>query len=547
MTARTYDVKLIVNDASAFKVSNTVIGASSLTTGIITSIDSANNVIKIRQANTLQEFSVSETVLSNASVMNGTAYGTLNSSLPFVSNAQASQATTASATISSVTASTFIAEKNAFTQNPIVRLYSIYYPGEWFPPNEAGNPQGKGAGRAWPNTFPINFAEIVGDAAQDLSYNVVYDAKTYIPFPVNLSSMEQGSDGKISELSISIYNVDNIISVLVEDPYLVGNNSSNSVVAIVNTEPVHGIDPRTVNATPADVGSVGDESFDSLTRARANGLAYSSAIVASYGTANATFTKSSTEAVKGIWQRDKSDTRDLLGGIIQIKTTFANFLDYWPEYSIIAELDPNNSMVRVKNAAPYRVGDQLYTKGGDTVLIVAVEGNDRIYYDNLILSDEEPLQITTQDGLSLLIRGIGDTTLSVGEPLYIINTDADSDSYLEDTYKIDQLEGLNEYVASFSLVSWLQHFKNKTPKRKYYKNTCQWEYKGPECQYPGPGGLAIPGTSLTSNVNPIAANNAVASSAGGDVCSHSFKACELRNNQVHFGAFPATGRTVPRA
>ena len=67
-----------------------------------------------------------------------------------------------------------------------------------------------------------------------------------------------------------------------------------------------------------------------------------------------------------------------------------------------------------------------------------------------------------------------------------------------------------------------------------------------KCQYPGPGGLAIPGTSLTSNANPIAANNNIASSSAGDVCGKSLQACTVRNNQIHFGGFPATGRTVPK-
>ena len=61
-----------------------------------------------------------------------------------------------------------------------------------------------------------------------------------------------------------------------------------------------------------------------------------------------------------------------------------------------------------------------------------------------------------------------------------------------------------------------------------------------------PGSLAIPGTSLTSNANPIAADNTVAGSAAGDVCGKSLQACTVRNNQIHFGGFPATGRTIPK-
>jgi len=87
------------------------------------------------------------------------------------------------------------------------------------------------------------------------------------------------------------------------------------------------------------------------------------------------------------------------------------------------------------------------------------------------------------------------------------------------------------------------------PKRKFYKNTCQWVYKGPECQYPGPGGGSIPGTSnpvLQANTNPITAANETAASNDLDVCGKSIRSCQLRNNQIHFGGFPATGRTIPR-
>ena len=104
--------------------------------------------------------------------------------------------------------------------------------------------------------------------------------------------------------------------------------------------------------------------------------------------------------------------------------------------------------------------------------------------------------------------------------------------------------------STFGLVSWLQYFKLQVPKRKYYKNTCQWVYKGEECQYPGPSGGNIPGTSnpvLQANTKAItAANEDAGSNFDLDVCGKSILSCQLRNNQIHFGAFPATGRTVPK-
>ena len=120
---------------------------------------------------------------------------------------------------------------------------------------------------------------------------------------------------------------------------------------------------------------------------------------------------------------------------------------------------------------------------------------------------------------------------------------------IEEIFKIDNLESLDDTIERFGLISWLQYFRLQVPKRKYYKNTCQWTYKGAECQYPGPGGGAIPGTSnptLNAPSNPFTASNDVAASNDLDVCGKSLASCQLRNNQIHFGGFPNTGRTIPR-
>lgn len=523
MTARNYDVIISVNNAAGFISQNVLIGNTSAAVGVIANVDTSANTLKVKLANSFSEFSNLEVVHSNTVTILGTSNGQLNNSsaLPFQANLFNGNVTTAIANITSIAPSTFIAEKNAFTQNPIVRLYEVYYPGEWFPINSEGNPTNTGAGRAWPNDFPIRFADVRGDLISDLSYNVTHKGDSYIPFPVNISAIDQSSDGTINDISLTLFNVDNIISRLVEDPFLAGNNTANACQAIVNGELVHGIDPRTINANPSDFGSAGDEGFDVLTRARANGLAYSESIEGTYGRANASFTRSETLNVGGTWVEEKADTRDLLGGVVTIKTTFANFLDVWPEYSSARFVTSN--VVEVYNAMPYRVGDNVRSTGTTEGTIESIEENRFLFLSN-------PLDANT----------------AIGDPIFIVNQQADAESYVEDTFKIDNLESLNSEVAQFSLVSWLQYFRNQIPSRKYYKNTCQWRYKGPECQYPGPGGLAIPGTSLTSNANPIAANNQTAANNAGDVCGKSLLACQIRNNSVHFGGFPATGRTIPK-
>jgi len=522
VTSRNYDVILTVGNTIGFTTGNIIFGNTSLTVGTIAGNDASNNVLKVKLANLLQEFSVGEGIHSNIIVTTGSANGAINnaSALPFYANTMSGNTTIAATTITATAPSSFIAAKNAFTQNPIVRLYSIYYPGDWYPANEYDNPGQGGEGRAWPADFPIRMAEIVGDFADDVSYNVTHGGVTYMPFPISISGIEQNSDGRINDLSVTIFNVDNIISRLVEDPNISGNNTSNATMAHVNGELVHGIDPRTVNITPAQAELISPEMFATITRARANGLAYSLDTVAQYGRQNATFTFNQTQAVNGTWEPDKEDSRDLLGAVVNIKTTFANFLDYWPEYSLITNISSN--VISVRNSTPYRLGDNVRSGPGSIeATIQSIDLDHNIYLSNSL-----------------------DLSTTTGDPLYIINIDADNESYVEDKFKIDQLESLSDHVATFGLVSWLQYFKIVVPRRKYYKNTCQWVYKGPECQYPGPGGLPIPGTSLVSNAYSIAANNQVDTK---DVCAKSFVACGVRNNQLHFGGFYGVGRTIPRA
>ena len=451
--------------------------------------------------------------------------------------------TAISPNISAITPSPYIKEKNSFTQNPIVRLIKIYYPGEWYPPNKAGNPTGEGAGLSYPVNFPFSVAEINGDIISDINYNVTFGGQSYSPYPLNVSSLEQKSDGEINELSVTLFNFENTISALIEDPFIAGNNKNNSAMAIVNGEYVNGIDPRSINAVPGDLGDpdpVNQLSDSNVANVAANVLKslrniqvsssnvynFSSAVVGTYGKENAAWTRdeviSADGAGKDNWEEKKLDSRDLLGGVVEIKSTFANFLDFWPEYSTIKSKFAN--AYEMTTTMPYRVGDNVKSTKGDTeATITAIEDNRFLFLSNDL-----------SEGTT------------VNDPLYIINVDADPDSFLEDVFKIETLDSLNDLAAEFTLTSWLQYFRFVVPKRKYYKNTCQWEYKGAECQYPGPGELPIPGTDLKSNANPIKADNTVGSNPNDDVCGKSLLACQVRNNDIHYGAFPATGRTIPR-
>ena len=119
------------------------------------------------------------------------------------------------------------------------------------------------------------------------------------------------------------------------------------------------------------------------------------------------------------------DSRDLLGGVVNIKTTFANFLDFWPEYSTVKSVSAN--VIQVLNSLPYRVGDNVRSSSGTREATI----------EKIVAPDY------------LFLNRTVDAATAIGDPIYIINQDADESSYIEDTFKIDQLEGLNEHVATF--------------------------------------------------------------------------------------------------
>lgn len=497
MTTRTYDIILTVNDVTGFTQGNNIIGSNTAAEGIISNVNTADNTLKVKLNNVFQQFSNDEAVTTTVISTTG---GSANTNItPYVPPAFDNASTLSTTTITATAPSNYIAEKNAFIQQPLVRLYTLYYPGEFYPPTEGDNPSGEGLGLAWPENIPFRFAEVRGDFATDVGYRVTYDGKDYTPYPVNSGGIDISSEGEVGETTITIANFDNIITNLVEDPFLSGNNTSNSVTGIVNGETVNGIDPRT---NPTHVN-------------------YDATIASQKGGDNVAWTYEDSIAFGDDWQKLKGDSRDLLGGVIEIKSTFANFLDYWPEYGIVESVTSNS--VQVTSGLPYRVNDSVRSNA-DAQTFTVIDVLD----DFVILDSTSPSQ-----------------NISVGDKLFIVNEDADSEAFTKDIFKIDNLEALNEQVGVFSLTNFLQFFKLQLPKRKFFKNTCQWVYRGSECQYPDDGASIIPGTTETAN-GFFDINNQTVFTEANDECAKNRQACDLRNNLRHFGAFPGTGRTIPR-
>lgn len=569
MTTRLYDYIITVANTSPFHNGNNFIGVSSGTYGYIANVNPATGNIKVKVNNVFQEYIVGESVTSNHYLISNTTivdtilnfsgitsftvpasvtplYGselslyvngvvqprenwtyysgnnTINianapngdlvirretgntyapsfSSSPLsLGNNQASISTT----ITAITNSPFIRSKNAFTQPPVVRLITFYYPGEWYPPNEKGNPSGSGTGLSWPVDMPWRIAEVIGDIHSDLNYNVTFGGESYIAYPMEIDGIGTSSDGTIDRVTIRVSNYDNVITNFIENPYLVGNVTSNSAVGYVNGELLNGLDPATV---------IGHSAYNQTT------------VDSYYGKNNVAWSYARASSTGETWKNLKYDSRDFLGGVVEIKSTLASHLQYWPEYSKIKYADSN--LIQVYNSAPYRVGDNVTTINsvGNSIVLSVLDENYLLLDNTLSNSSSE-------------------------QSLFIVNPEHDPEAYIKDTFKITELTALNENFAEFSLTSWLQYFKLALPKRKFYKNTCQWEYKGSECQYPGPNGGNIPGTFPTrsANVNPITTSNEIGITYSDDECAKSYEACKIRNNTIHFGAFPGTGRQVPK-
>ena len=511
MSTRAYDFTLTLTGGNLdnyFK-DNVVVGSSTATEGRIISVDKANSQIKVKVANSLHSFSSGESVSIQSVVTTGgntkLTFGDLNFSTPQYSSTTSSS----SRSISSIDLGGFSTFKNAVEQSPIVRLLSIYYPGEFYPPNKNDNPSNAGEGLAWPVGFPYYFASVQGDVLSDLEYRAYHDGEEYLVYPINFGGTDISTDGRVNQTTVEISNFDNLIASIVEDPYISGNNTSNSVYATVGGQIVANIDPRTVPGTTSNP----------------DGLNYDQTVVDGIyaGVSNSAFTYAQTQVVNGTWKQSKQDSRDLLGGVVKVKTTFSSCLDYWPEYSTVR--DSRANVVEVYSSLPYRVGDNVIVSGSSTKhsIVKEVRGNF--------------LQL--ENSISTVI----------GDKLFIVNPSRDPHAYVEDVFRIESLAGLNSLSATFSLTNWLEYFKFVLPKRKFYKNTCQWIYKGEECQYPEDGTGTIPGypTGKTKTANGFfTINNATTLDQSEDVCAKNYEACSLRNNQVHFGGFIATGRTIPK-
>lgn len=575
MSSRAYDFIITVSNASAFSPKGVVYGANSNCVAEIISVIDSN--LRVKLSNVYASFEVGETLVSNSAVVNAVSnvqnytslidgvnntfplpeqvvfsdsiqvyangqfvdktkytYNSNNTitfipklvldpqnddstipvvfpgtdvsnltiavvtgnteSMSFVSHDAFSQLTEASAVITNIFSSPYIAEKNSSQQTPLVALFSIYYPGEWYPPTANGNPGQSGQGLAWPHGFPLRYAQVIGEDYSDFNYSVSFGGETYRVVALDRSDISVDSTGKIGEISLTISNFDGAIGALVDKTNIAGYNLSNSTTRFVNGDLVAGLDPRTVPEDPNY-----DPEIESVLGSR---VAMS-------------FERS--QELGGVWQLVKEDSRDLLGAIVEVKYTYAKFLDHWPEYSIVRSVSGNSA--NVYSSLPYRVGDVITSNTtSNTATVTRIEGNS-VYFDTVL----EPI--------------------GSGAKLLIVNPDADPSSFVEYQFVISRLDELNEITAKFSLTNWLQYFKLRLPKRKFYDTTCPWKYRGPECKYPQNGSDTIVGSNPPLSANGyFTFQNFPTANVSQDICNKSVSACALRKNLINFGGFPNVKR-----
>lgn len=419
-------------------------------------------------------------------------------SLSFIAaNTPLDQIETANTTVTNIYPSNYIQNKNAFEEEPVVRLYTIYYPGEWYPPNANDNPTGDGTGYPWPYQFPLRYAEIIGEDFSAEEYYIEYDNKEYRAFPINYPGISISDSGALSEINLELSAIDLSIPNLVDNKYIVGYNNTSAVSATVNGELVNNIDPRTVT---------GNGSYDS-------------AIVEARGGINLAFDYSSTQALGEEWISMIPDSRDMLGAVVEIKSLYANHLQYWPEYSILNDLVGNT--LTVSSSSPFRIGDTIKSNSSSTIGTIG-----RVYTNNTIQINE-----TTFTGPA------------IGDKILIVNNVYDKNAYIERKFIITKLNSYNDSAASFTLSNRTESLFRDLPIRKFYRNTCPWKYKGVECKYPSSGSGVIPYSNPEKTANGyFTSNNESTTNSALDRCSKTITACRLRNNLNNWGGFPGVGK-----
>ena len=487
-----HDIVVTLPSNTEYNVNDYVItneGAAGVVTGIAAS---PGREVYIRSFNEVP-FNAGQNLRVRRNNLSG-SFADPADTAPFNSRHKTGETQTAGRVIVSVDKARYIRDKNSLVQQPKVKLFTIYYPGELF---EEGSDYPNN-GQDWHPPFPYRFASPVlglGD-----NYTIINGGIEYPVIPFTLGNIRMAGDGSIGTTQLSIYNMSEQISDVIQNRNLAGYATGSAVTSVTRSgRTFTGIDRATV---PGD-------------------SAYSFSIIRQYYNGKFRSPMSYERALEtnSTWVPIKKDSRDILGAVIKVQTTYAHYLDYWPEAATITNIPSDGYSAVVDNPSFYNVGDRVYPENSsfDKYVITAINGNT-ITFNNVFYGSRRA-------------------------KLIVENEHANPNEGSELILRISQLEGLNDNTATFNLTSWLDYFNRTLVKERYMQNVCRHKYRGKYCGYPGPNGGTIPGTSdLQANTNPITVDNKVGSSPDDDVCNKSLEACRLRNNAHRFGGFLGTRR-----
>ena len=489
MATRTYDVKLTLASAISEDYKGYLLyvpNVSNPAKGIITGVSGNDVYIRYDSGN---KFAVGNSVIVTRDQLAGT-YKDPKSTPNFTPRPSTQSVTTlASSTISSITQNQFLSEARGKEISELIRFISIKYPGEWY----SSDSEFTNNGRAWPHPFPLHFCTqgVSENTTTAEEFPVEFNGIDYLPVPIELDDVPEESDGSIGTFNISIYNINNIVNAIINNPNIAGY-SSEGISVTIDGHAQTGIDPRTVPTNAA----------------------YNEDIVNYYGKTNAAMDKRQNDLLGGEWTIAKENSKHLLGAVVEITSNFQRFLKYWPEYSTVTNRVTNDTLVNVNDATVYRVGDTVTTKRNNTsAKITQIRFNFELTLDSGI--DAQP-----------------------DDRLYIVNPDADEASSITETFKINKLVGVRGEIATFELQSFLKYFDRTVPRDRIMTDVCRFKYKDARCGYRGPGNYLIKGTAnRRANPKAVTLQNQETTDLSKDHCAKNLEACRLRNNDMRFGGF----------
>ena len=484
--SRSYDYKINLNSVSGYSPGDSIGSTNGRILATVTAV--LNNDIYIVLGPNSAVPRIGETIGVISSNFNRSKQDP-NETAPFDTRQQTNISLSHSQFVRTIDRNKIFAEYGKLEQEVPIRLFTLVFPGEIYQFDK----EVPSNGYDWQHDFPIRWAEPI--SGLEGNYSVISNGKEYPVIPFDITSISEKEDGSVGQVTLSVFNQNDFVSALIENPNL-GGYSTDGVTVTKDGESVKGIDPRTVPGSGEYDSSVVDAHYD--------------------GKDNSAISYEQAQSNNWNWTKIKEDSRDLLGAVVKITTTYVKYLDRWPEFSTITSRSDNNLELTVENSTYYRVGDK-------------------------VIVDSSPSAILTITAISGNVITVNTAASDIGNILYIINEEASPFDGSNRYFKISQLRALAGDSAEFILSDWMDYFNNKIPRSRYHKNLCRFKYKDGRCGYPGPGGLPIQGADKTSNAHPVTLTNGTSTKTSDDVCAKTLEACLVRNNAHRFGGFIATG------